>query len=165
MFLAILIDATLLLSSLVSAAVLLPRSTLHNTALLDPQTSASPLFPSIITNDSIPPSNVLRIQCDGIHYGRDLNPSSCLDVFHFIRKSDEQTTFSERHTGRPADLPLPLRILSSNGRCFVQPLLIRGAVTGHISSTQFRQAAYTLFQRCVVEKGLGGIAADTGTSL
>ncbi len=158
------IDVTLLLSSLVSAAVLLPRSTLPNNALLDPQTPASPLFPSIITNNSIPTPNVLRIQCDGTHYGRDLNPSSCLDVFHYVGKSDEQTTFAQRHTGRPNDIPLPLRILSNDGRCFVQPLLIRGAVTGTISSTQMGQAAYTLFQRCVVEKGLGGIAADVGTS-
>ena len=44
----------------------------------------------------------------------------------------------------------------------MQPLLLRGAVTGHASSTQMAQAAYTLLQRCVVEKGVGGIAADIG---
>lgn len=31
-----------------------------------------------------------------------------------------------------------------------------------MSSTQIGQAAYALFQRCVVEKGVGGIAADVG---
>lgn len=47
----------------------------------------------------------------------------------------------------------------------MQPLLLRGAMTGHASSTQLVRAAYTLFQKCVVEKGLGGIAADIGTWL
>ncbi|KAL9132616.1 MAG: hypothetical protein Q9175_006206, partial [Cornicularia normoerica] len=86
----------------------------------------------------------------------------CLDIFSYIGKSDTQTTFSERHTARPNDVPLPWRVLSNDGLCFVQPLLLRGAVTGHASSTQIAQAAYTLLQRCVVEKGVGGIAADIG---
>lgn len=44
----------------------------------------------------------------------------------------------------------------------MQPLLLRGAVTGHASSTQMGQAAYIIFERCVLEKGVGGIAADIG---
>lgn len=47
----------------------------------------------------------------------------------------------------------------------MQPLLLRGAVTGHASSTQLAQAAYALYQRCVVEKGIGGIAVDIGACL
>lgn len=47
----------------------------------------------------------------------------------------------------------------------MQTLLLRGAVTGHASSTQIGQAAYTLFQRCVVDRGFGAIAAQIGTSL
>lgn len=31
-----------------------------------------------------------------------------------------------------------------------------------MSSTQIGQAAHALFQRCVLEKGVGGIAADVG---
>lgn len=146
-----------LLSLLVSAAILSPPPT--------------PFLPITIThpqpNNSspFPPPNVLRIQCDGARYGRNLNPNSCRDVFNFMAKSDSQTTFAERHTGRPDSLPLPWRVMSSDGLCFVQPLLLRGAVTGHVSSTQMAQSAYTLFQRCVLEKGIGGIAADIGTSL
>ena len=46
----------------------------------------------------------------------------------------------------------------------MQPLLKPGSETARASSLQVGQAAYTLFQRCVVAKGLGGIAADIGVS-
>ncbi len=46
----------------------------------------------------------------------------------------------------------------------MQPLLLHGAASGHASSTQIGQAAYIVFQRCVVERGHGGIAADIGAS-
>lgn len=155
--------------SLVSAAILSLPPAPPNSSPSVPQTLSTPFILSNIThpdtNTTSPPSNVLRIQCDGTRYGRDLNRNSCQNVFNFLAKSDEQTTFCERHTGRPNDLPLPWRVLSNDGLCFVQPLLLRGAMTGHASSTQLVRAAYTLFQKCVVEKGLGGIAADIGTWL
>lgn len=154
------------LLSLLSAAILSPPSTPFNNAPPLPQTLSPPLLPSNITHPpSNTTSNVLRIQCDGTRYGRNLSPGSCRNVFHHIGKSDEQSTFAERHTGRPNDVPLPWRILSDDGRCFVQPLLLIAAVTGHASSTQMVQAAYTLLQTCVVGRGLGGIAADIGTSI
>ena len=71
---------------------------------------------------------------------------------------------AQRNTGRPDALPLPLRFLSNDGLCFVQPLLKPGSETARASSQQMGQAAYTLFQQCVIEKGLGGIAADIGVS-
>lgn len=144
-----------LLSSFVSAAILLPPNNVPRA----PQTLPTQLLPTNITNTT---SNVLHIQCDSTRYGRNLSPNSCRNVFDYIRESDLQTTFAERHTGRPEALPLPERVVSSDGLCFVQPQLLRGAVTGRASSTQIRQAAYTLFERCVIEKGIGGIAADIG---
>ena len=152
------------MSGLVSAAVLLPSSPPLENALPSPQPISSQLLSRNIANTSSPPSNVLHFQCNG-EYGRDLNPSSCRDVFNYIGKSDTQTPFSERRTGRPNDVPLPLRFMSNDGLCFVQPLLLRGAVTAHTSVTQMAQAAYTLFQRCVVDKGIGGIAANIGESV
>lgn len=151
-----------LFSSLISAAAFSPPSPPRAVILRAPQTLSSPFVPNNITNTSTTPSNVLRIQCDGSRYGRDLNPHSCRDVFNFLPQSDEQETFSERHTGRLNDVPLPIRVISDDGRCFMQPLLLRGAVTGHASSTQMGQAAYIIFERCVLEKGVGGIAADIG---
>lgn len=82
-----------------------------------------------------------------------------------MAKSDKQSTFSERHTGRPNDLPLPLRFLSNDGLCFVQPLLVSGAVTAQASSAELGAAAYTIFQTCVVDQGVGGLATDIGASV
>ena len=156
------IVAICLLFSLLSAALLPPPpSPLNNPPRL-PRTPSPPLHP---TNTTLPPSNALRIQCDGTRYGHNLSPNSCRNVFSHVAKSDHQTTFSERHTGRPNDVPLPWRILSDDGLCFMQPVLLRGVMTGHASSTQIAQAAYTLFRRCVVEEGVGGVAADIGASV
>ena len=83
-------------------------------------------------------------------------------MFDFVGRSDENYTYSERHSGRVGDVPLPLRIVSNDGLCFVQPLLTPGMVTGQATGTQIARAAYTLFQRCVVDRGIGGIAVDIG---
>ena len=52
-----------------------------------------------------------------------------------------------------------------DGRCFTQPLLASDVTSGHASATQLGGAAYTLFHRCVIEKGIGGIAANLGKLL
>ena len=52
--------------------------------------------------------------------------------------------------------------MKADGRCFVQPVLAKDAILGHASSTQVGRAAYTLLHRCVIAKGLGGIAASLG---
>ena len=157
--------AVSLILSFVSAAVIVPLSTLPNGALRTPQTLPSILLPNNVTNTTTPPFNVLHYQCDDTHYGRNLNPSSCRNVFNYMRRSDVQSTFSERHTGRPNDIPLPIRFLSDDGLCFVQPLLKPGALTGLMSPTQLGQAAYTLLEKCVESRRSGGIAGTIGVSL
>ena len=156
--------SVVLFSSLVSAAVILPPSAPSRYTPRAPQTLPVLVGPININNTFSPSANAIRFQCKE-NYGRNLNPGSCRDIFTYIKKSDDQNTFSERHTGRPNDLPLPDRIVSNDGLCFIQPLLVPGAVTAKASMTQIGQAAYVLFQRCVVEKGLGGIAADIGASV
>lgn len=47
----------------------------------------------------------------------------------------------------------------------MQPLLVSGAVTAQASSAELGAAAYTLFQACVVEQGVGGLATDIGASV
>ena len=52
--------------------------------------------------------------------------------------------------------------MAGDGLCFVQPLLKEGAIIGHASSQQIGQAAYTMLQACVVERGMGGMAYNIG---
>ncbi|KAL9069082.1 MAG: hypothetical protein Q9161_005729 [Pseudevernia consocians] len=77
-------------------------------------------------------------------------------------KNETQFTFAERDSGVPCDVPLPLRTLSNDGLCLIQPVLSAGAISGHASPTEVGQAAYTLLQTCVIERGTGGMAFNIG---
>ena len=162
MCLTILVSFTLF-SSLAFTAVVLPPSIPLDNALRSRQPLSNTSLPDSIINTTFPPSDVLQIKCTS-DYGRDVNPSSCHDVFHYIGRTEQENTLAQRKTGHPNAIPLPLRFMSNDGLCFVQPLLKPGLETARASSKQMGQAGYTLFQRCVVEKGLGGIANDIGVS-
>ena len=154
---AILVSA-FLFPSLVSAAILTTYSPAN---LLPPLPRPLLSLSQNATNTTTLTPNGIRFQCDG-NYGRIANPSSCLDLFEYIATSDTQATFSDRHTGHPSDVPLPWRVSGSSGLCFLQALLVPGAASGHASSKQVGQAGYVVFQRCVVERGIGGIAENVG---
>lgn len=51
-----------------------------------------------------------------------------------------------------------------DGLCFVQPILAKDSVVGHASSTEIGQAAHTMLQACVIERGMGGLAFNLGKS-
>ena len=152
-----------LFSYLTSTAVVLPTLIPLDNAMRPPQPLPNPSLPNNVINTTSPPSDVLRIQCNS-NYGRNVNPGSCRDVFHYIARTDQENTLAQRNTGHLDAVPLPLRLMSNDGLCFVQPLLKPGSETARASSKQIGLAAYTLFQRCVVEKGLGGIADGIGVS-
>ena len=52
--------------------------------------------------------------------------------------------------------------MTDDGVCFVQEILRQGAISGRASATEIGQAAFTLLQACVVERGMGGIAHNIG---
>ena len=57
--------------------------------------------------------NTLKLRCDPVRYGRNLNVESCRKVFNFIAPDDTQTVFAERSSVQPHDLNLPFRATSS----------------------------------------------------
>ncbi|KAM0796442.1 hypothetical protein BDR22DRAFT_525996 [Usnea florida] len=122
----------------------------------------SPASISIPSNDSDTSGNKLKITCDGMTYGKNLKVPSCRKVFGYTRHDPTQYTFVERGSGIPGDVPLPLRTYSNDGLCFIQPFLKENVVSGHASSTEIGQAAYTTFQLCVVQRGVGGVASNIG---
>ncbi|CAF9905584.1 MAG: hypothetical protein ALECFALPRED_001037 [Alectoria fallacina] len=114
------------------------------------------------SKDNSTSGNVLKIACDATLYGKNLKVSSCRNIFHFLSKDETQFRFAQRDSGVPCDVPLPLRTMSTDGLCFVQPVLKKDAVIGRATSTEIGQAAFTLLQTCVVERGMGGMAYDIG---
>ena len=152
-----------LFSSLASTAVVLPALIPLDIALRPPQPPSNPSLPNNITNTASPPSNALRVRCTST-YGDNVNPSSCRNALTQFGPADEEMTFAQRNTGRPDAIPLPLRFVSDDGLCFVQPLLKAESETGRATLKQIGDTAYTLFQECVVGKALGGYAEGIGVS-
>ena len=112
-----------LISALALSALLLHVVSL---TILPPfQTAAAGLLPSPVAlkqleiktpspvNVSTGSSNVLKIQCDGNSFGRNLNVASCTKIFNFIDKRTPERVFADRHTGIHADILLPWRIYDS----------------------------------------------------
>ena len=152
-----------LFSSLASTAVVLPALIPLDNSLRPPQPISISSLPNKITNTSSPPSNALRVRCAST-YGHNVNPSSCRNALTQFGPRDEEATFAQRNTGHPDTIPLPLRFVSDDGLCFVQPLLKAESETGRASSKQIGDTAYTMFQECVVGKALGGYAEGIGVS-
>ena len=57
--------------------------------------------------------NILRLRCDPVRYGRNLNVGSCSKASTFLPPDDTQTVFAERGSVQPHDLNLPFRATSS----------------------------------------------------
>lgn len=53
------------------------------------------------------PSNVISVRCDP---AKTVNFLSCRGALGYTVIDDEQTTFAQRNTGIPEDIPLPFRI-------------------------------------------------------
>ena len=59
---------------------------------------------------------LLSVDCDGNRYGSKLNIQSCKNLFRYVGKTSEQTTFANRHTGIEAKIELPWRIYDSKSQ-------------------------------------------------
>lgn len=57
--------------------------------------------------------DLLRVSCNAPVYGQNLRVPSCKNIFTFMSKDTSQTTFAERNSMVPYDLPLPYRTQSS----------------------------------------------------
>ena len=89
------------------------------------QSPAAGLLPSPVASDNFMintpfPANVssgsniiLKIQCDGNTFGKNLNVASCRKIFNYVNKSDTEKIFADRHSGIPSNIELPWRIYDS----------------------------------------------------
>jgi len=139
-------------------------------------------------NLETPTSNVISVRCDPT---KPINFLSCRGALGYSAVDDEQTTFAQRNTGIPLDIPLPFRItggkwwprhrthrqlvpfskrstladdVADDGRCYIQPFLTGGATSGRASFTNVSRAASAIIQGCVIPRGVGGTAMNIGAS-
>ncbi|KAL2048691.1 hypothetical protein N7G274_000603 [Stereocaulon virgatum] len=104
----------------------------------------------------------LMIACDANIYGMNLKVASCKDIFRTLQKGDDEVIFADRKTTLPFDAPLPYRVQSPDGVCFIQVVLPPPKTQGRVSATQIGRAGFTIFDTCVKHYGYGGIAANIG---
>ena len=104
----------LVLPVIASCAILpqpLDTNDLLRGPFISPALSLSVNLSTVTGNTSS--GNLLKLRCDPVRYGRNLNVESCRKVFGFIAQDDTQTVFAERGIVQPHDLNLPFRATSS----------------------------------------------------
>lgn len=71
-------------------------------------------YPSNITNATSDPSagNGFHVDCNGDHFGYNLNLGDCQDAASYLSVDSRQWTFSQRHAGMgESEFPLPYRLM------------------------------------------------------
>ncbi|KAL8822467.1 MAG: hypothetical protein Q9191_006798 [Dirinaria sp. TL-2023a] len=112
-----------------------------------------------------PGTNAMQYLCtDTRGLGRDLSVQSCLDA---VRQLDIRSTapgiWGERDTGEFYNIYLPQRYMSTDGRCFVEPVLQGEYKSAAISQQTLAGAGIVLSQRCAGgQPSTGGIARQLG---
>ncbi|KAI4175164.1 MAG: hypothetical protein LQ348_006235 [Seirophora lacunosa] len=102
-----------------------------------------------------------KVLCSGERYRTDLIGSSCADAVRQIPALDERLRFRTRPGGE-YDIGLPLRFVSADGKCIVEPVLKDLADTEVASWMDFIPATTKLLNACATNLGIGGIATDIG---
>lgn len=154
------LNTTLYPSSLnVSLTSLGPPPTLLNGTLY-----SSSMLNESVTSLDVTGGNDIHVQCDGASYGFDLDIVDCEQGKAYIPASAEQFQWAERHTGwQKTIFFLPYRAMGDKALCYVQPLLIDGAISARASTNQVRNAAAAIRRRCASGGQLqGGIATNIG---
>lgn len=79
--------------------------------------SSDPQLPLNIStspsNASTSQTNVVKVGCDARRFGKNPKVKSCRDLFGYLNPDNEQYSFSDRLSGIPVDIGLPLRTYSS----------------------------------------------------
>lgn len=68
---------------------------------------------SSATADNTSFGGLLKLRCDPVRYGRNLNVESCRKVFNYMKEDDTVILFADRSSTQAHDLGLPFRVTSS----------------------------------------------------
>ena len=113
-----------------------------------------------------PSGNSLRVTCNSTKYGAGLDAQSCASALAQSPTGDRQESWAY-HTrlgpNPPADVVLPIVILSDDATCMFFPVTTPTAtVVGHASAMNVSDAARAILQQCVIRRRVGGYATQIG---
>ena len=114
-----------------------------------------------------PSGNSLVVRCNSTKYGTGLNARSCSNAVAKSPTGERQESWAFHSRGGPnppADVILPLLMVSDDATCLIIPLLEVGDVgmTGHASAMNVSDAARAVLQECVIRRRIGGAAGRIG---
>ena len=114
-----------------------------------------------------PSGNSIEVKCNSTLYGAGLNAKSCANALAKSPTGERQESWAYHSRGGlnpPADVILPLVVVSDDAACLMIPLLKKGnqALTGHASAMNVSDAARAILQECVIRRRLGGFAVRIG---
>ncbi|KAM0796632.1 hypothetical protein BDR22DRAFT_893139 [Usnea florida] len=115
-----------------------------------------------------PSGNSIGVKCNSTSYGAGLNARSCANALAKSPTGERQESWAYHSRGGlnpPADVILPLVVVSDDAACLMIPLLNPSqgqGVTGHASAMNVSDAARAILQECVIRRRLGGFAPRIG---
>lgn len=112
-----------------------------------------------------PSGNTFSVVCNSTIFGAGLNAQSCSNALAKSPTGERQESWAQHSRGGPnppADVILPLVVVSDDATCMIEPS-VRVGVTGHASAMNVSDAARAILQACVIRRRIGGAATRVGS--
>ena len=110
------------------------------------------------------PSGNLAVRCNSSQFGAGLIAQSCSNVLAKSPTGERQESWayhSRAGPNPPADVVLPLVLVSDDATCLIVPVT-RPGIVGHASAMNVSDAARAILQECVIRRRIGGFATGIG---
>ena len=111
-----------------------------------------------------PSGNSVAVRCNSTLFGAGLNAQSCSNALAKSPTGERQESWayhSRVGPNPPADVVLPLVLVSDDATCPVVPI-VRLGIAGHASAMNVSDAARAILQECVIKRRIGGFATRIG---
>ena len=111
-----------------------------------------------------PSGNSVVVRCNSTLFGAGLDAQSCSNALAKSPTGERQESWayhSRLGPNPPADVSLPLIVVSDDATCVILPTISVGII-GHASAMNVSDAARAILQECVVRRRIGGAATRIG---
>ncbi|KAL8828435.1 MAG: hypothetical protein Q9191_002593 [Dirinaria sp. TL-2023a] len=121
-------------------------------------------FASTLNASTASPENHATVECSE-EYGANLDVLDCRNAISHFTSGSTLLPLADREHIMPGDdetLPLPFRMMGNTAHCYVQPVLVLGAISGEATLDQVKAAAARIVAQCAFRPSTGGIAYNIG---